>query len=78
MELRWVSATGKGWTGWSLTLRSRERRRRRSSTAEAAARGGWSGCRRWTEKTNAATALQATAERGRGGGRKRRGRELYL
>jgi hypothetical protein len=60
IELRWISASGKGWTGWSLTLRSRERWRRRSSTAEAAARGGWSGCRRWTEKTNAATALQAT------------------
>jgi hypothetical protein len=30
------------------------------------------------EKTNAATALQATGERGRGGGRKRRGRGLYL
>jgi hypothetical protein len=45
---------------------------------EATARGGWSGCRRWTEKTNAATTLQATVERGRGASRKRRGRGLYL
>ena len=48
------------------------------ATANDDERCGWSDYRRWREKANVATALQATAERGRGGGRKRRGRGLYL
>nr|BAC99460.1 hypothetical protein [Oryza sativa Japonica Group]BAC99730.1 hypothetical protein [Oryza sativa Japonica Group] len=72
------SAQGNQLLGLLLTLRSREMWWHRRASAEAAANGGWSGCRRRREKTNAATALQATVERGRGGGRKRRGRGHYL